>query len=683
MRPENPLLAESDLPLGMPRFDLIMDEHFGPAHERGMAEHRAEIRRIADQPEAATFENTIVALERSGRALHRTRAVFGNLTAAHTNDVLEALRTELAPKLAAHYDAILLDSALFRRIEAVHAERDALGLDAESLRLVERYRQDFVRAGALLSDADKQRLKEINAELAELATKYSQNVRNEVNAAAIVVDTREELAGLPDAEIAAAGRAAESRGLDGKYLIPLMNTTVQPVLAELENRALRRRIFEASVARGSQGGDFDNRAVASRMLRLRAVRARMLGYASHAAYAVADETARTPDAVNQRLAELTPPAIRNARREADTLQKMIDAEGGGFRLEPWDWAYYTEKARRAEYDFDEAELRPYLEMDTVLERGVFFAANRLFGLTFRERTDLPTYHPSVRVFEVHDTDGSLLALFLADLYARPSKRGGAWESTYVSQSRLLGDKVVVANHLNVAEPNEGDPTLLTFEEVNTLFHEFGHALHAMLSDVTYPRFSGTSVPRDFVEFPSQVNEMWATWPEVLASFAVHHETGEPMPRELVDKVTAMESFNQGFKTSEYLEAALVDQALHRRGPEEVPDADGIMGFEADALAAAGAAFPPVPPRYRVPYFSHIFSSYSAAYYSYIWAEVLDADGVEWFRENGGLQRRNGDHYRETVLSKGGSRDEMALYRAFRGRDPSVQPLLVRRGLAVR
>ncbi len=552
MPAENPLFVDSDLPLGMPRFDLIRDEHFGPAFDRGMAEQREEIRAIADGTDAPTFENTIVAMERSGRLLGRVRAIFDNLTAAHTNDTLEALRSDLAPKLAAHRDAIALDAGLFARIDAVYGERGRLELDEESMRLVDRYHKDFVRSGARLSAADKKRLRQINAELAELATTFSQNVRNEVNASGIVVASREDLAGLSEAAIATASRAAESRGLDGKYLIPLMNTTGQPVLAHLESRPLRRRIFEASVARGSRGGEFDNREVASRMLKLRAERARMLGYENHATYVLADETARTPEAVSQRLAELAPPAIANARRESDTLQDMISAEGGDFRLEPWDWAYYTEKVRRAEYDFDENELRPYLEMGNVLERGVFYAAQRLFGLSFHERHDLPTYHPTVRVFEVHDADGELIAIFLADLYARPSKRGGAWEDTYVSQSRLLGDKVVAANHLNVPEPKEGDPTLLTFDEVVTLFHEFGHALHAMLSDVTYPRFSGTSVPDDFVEFPSQANEMWAIWPEVVESYAVHHETGEPMPRELVDKVLALRSFNQGFKTSEYL-----------------------------------------------------------------------------------------------------------------------------------
>lgn len=678
---DNPFFVESDLPFGMPRFDLIENRHFRPAFERGMAEELREVEAIASDAEPPTFENVFVALERSGQLHRRVRAVFSNLTSAHTDDEKEAIRSELAPKLAAHFDEIRLNPRLFQRIEAVHARLDELELDAESRRLVERYYTDFVRGGATLDEAGKERLRALNAELAELGTLFSQNVRNEVNELAIVVDTREELAGLSDAEIAAAARTAAERGLEGKYVIPLLNTSGQPALASLENRALRRRIHETSLSRGSRGGPYDNRAVASRILRLRAERAELLGYDSHADYVHEDETAGSPEAVERRLAELTPPAVANARREAAALQAMIEAEGETFQLAPWDWAYYTEKLRRAEYAFDESQLRPYFEIWTVLEEGVFFAANRLYGLTFRERTDLPTYHPTVRVYEVHDADGELRALFLADFYARPSKRGGAWASSYVSQSHLLDQKPVVANHLNVPEPNEGDPTLLTFDEVTTMFHEFGHALHAMFSDVTYPRFAGTSVPRDFVEFPSQVNEMWATWPEVVASYAVHHETGEPMPQELVDRVLAMQTFNQGFATTEYLAASLVDQALHRLDDEEIPSAEELMAFEAQALREAGAALEAVPPRYRVPYFSHIFSNYAAAYYSYIWSEVLDADAVEWFGENGGLTRENGDHFRATLLSRGGSGDELELYRAFRGRDAEVRPLLERRGLA--
>jgi peptidyl-dipeptidase Dcp len=676
----NPFFSESELPLGMPAFDRIGGGHFAPAFERGMAEEIEEVERIASSAEPPTFENTLVALERSGRLLRRARAVFNNLTSAHTNDTLEALRTEFAPKFSAHLDRIRLDPELFARIESVHERRTELGLTGEDLRLVERYRTDFVRAGAMLSVEEKERLRAMNSEIAELSTKFTQNVLSEVNDMAVVVDSIEHLAGLSEQEIAAAAREAEERGLPGRYVLPLLNTSGQPVLANLENRALRRRIHEASLSRGSRGGEYDNREIVSRVMRLRAERARLLGYPTHAAWVLEDETALTEDAVNTLLASLLPPSVRNARREAERLQQMIEAEGGNFELEPWDWAYYSERLRRAEYSYDESQLRPYFELSTVLEQGVFFAATELFGITFHERTDLPTYHPDVRVFEVHDADGELLAIFLGDFYARPSKRGGAWASSYVSQSHLLGEKPVVANHLNIPKPVEGDPTLLTFDEVGTLFHEFGHALHAMFSDVRYPRFAGTAVPRDFVEFPSQVNEMWATWPEVVASYARHHETGEPMPSALVDRVLAIETFNQGFATTEYLAASITDQAIHQLAPDDVPTADELMRYEAEVLAAAGADLHAVPPRYRYTYFSHIFGGYAAGYYSYIWSEVLDADAVEWFRENGGLTRENGDHFRATLLSRGGSAEHMTLYREFRGRDPRVEPLLERRGL---
>lgn len=665
----------------MPRFDEIRDEHFLPAFERGIAEQRAEVLDIASSAEVPTFENVFVALERSGRLLDRVHALFSNLVSAHTNDELEAVRTELAPRLAAHSDEILLNAQLFARIDAIHQALDELDLDLEQRRLVERYRSDFVRAGAMLDETGKARLRRINTEIAELRTKFSQNVLNEVNACAVVVHTRDELSGLSAAEIEAAAEAAAERGHEGKYVITLQNTSGQPSLMSLTLRALRQRILQESLARGSRGGAYDNRELVSRMIRLRAERAALLGYPNHAAYVLENKTALTTEAVNRRLAELTPPAVANARREAQALHAMIEREGSDFDLEPWDWAYYTEKVREAEYSLDESELRPYLEMWTVLEKGVFFAASRLYGLSFTRRTDLPTYHPDVRVYEVREADGEILGMFLTDLWARPSKRGGAWMNSYVRQSHLLEERPVIANHQNVPKPPAGEPTLLTFEEVITMFHEFGHALHGFFSDVVYPYFAGTAVPSDFVEFPSQVNEMWAMWPEVLASYAVHHETGAPMPSDLVDKVLAARKFNQGFATTEYLAAALVDQAFHQLAPEQVPDASGVMAFEAEALRASGAQLRAVPPRYRVTYFSHIFGGYDAGYYSYIWAEVLDADAVEWFEENGGLRRENGDHFRATLLSKGGSADALALYREFRGRDARVEPLLERRGLA--
>ena len=677
----NPFFAESSLPFALPPFDQIDDAHYRPAFERGMADQLVEIEAIANTADTPTFENTVVQMERSGRLLTRVANVFFGLTSADTNDVLDAIEAEIAPTLSAHNDQILLNDTLFARVKTLYDERDGLDLDAEARRLVEEYYTDFVRAGAQVSAAEKERLKAINAELATLGTAFSQNVLGEVNAAAVSVDTQEELAGLSKNEIAAAAEAAVARDLEGKYVIALLNTSGQPALSSLENRALRERIMAASQARGRQGGEFDNRDIVTRMARLRAERAQMLGYPNHAAYILEQQTAQTVDAVNERLASLTPPAVANAQAEAVDLQEMIGTEDGDFALAGWDWAYYTEKVRAARYAFDASQLRPYFEMNTVLTNGVFYAATQLYGLTFKERSELPVYHPDVRVFEVFDAAGAPLGLFLGDFYARPSKRGGAWMNAYVSQSHLLGTQAVVANHLNIPKPPAGEPTLLTFDEVTTMFHEFGHALHGLFSDVRYPYFAGTSVPRDFVEYPSQVNEMWATWPEVLTHYAVHHETGEPMPTELLDKVLATATFNQGFATTEYLAASLIDMAWHQLSPEDVPDADGLVAFEAAALKEAGVALDAVPPRYRSTYFSHIFAGgYSAGYYSYIWSEVLDADSVEWFKEHGGLTRENGDHFRASLLSRGGSVEAMTLFRNFRGADPDITPLLTRRGL---
>ena len=678
---ENPFLAESTLPYQLPPFDRIEDAHYRPAFEQGMAEQLEEIDAIAGASDPPTFENTIVALEESGRLLDRVATTFFSLSSADTNDAMDEIRSEVAPKLAAHTDQILLNGDLFARVRALHELRETLDLDAESRRLIEEYYVDFVRAGALLSDAEKERMQAINAELATLQTTFTQNVLDEVNASAIVVATREELAGLPEDQIAAAVEAASARDLEGKYVLPLLNTSGQPPLASLEDRDLRERIMQASLARGTQGGEFDNREVITTIARLRAERAAMLGYPNHAAYILEEQTARTVGAVNERLASLAPPAVANAEREAADLQAMADAAGADLELAAWDWSYYTEKVRADRYAFDASQLRPYFEMDNVIENGVFFAANRLYGLTFEERPELPVYHPDVRVWEVFDADGSPLGLFLGDFYARPSKRGGAWMNAYVSQSHLLGTSPVIANHLNVPKPPAGEPTLLTFDEVETAFHEFGHAVHGLFSDVRFPYFAGTSVPRDFVEYPSQVNEMWAIWPEVLENYALHYETGDPMPAELLDKVLATQTFNQGFATTEYLAASLLDQAWHQLTIDEVPAADGVEAFEAAALETAGAALPAVPPRYRSTYFSHIWGSgYSAGYYSYIWSEVLDADSVEWFKENGGLTRENGDHFRRTLLSRGGSTEALDLYREFRGADPDVRHLLVRRGL---
>lgn len=676
----NPFLQESTLFFNYPPFDEIDESHYLPAFRQGMAEQLAEIEAIATQSATPDFENTIVALELSGQLLDRVARVFFSMSSAHTNDDIRALEQELAPDLAAHQDAILLNRELFNRVSRLHEQRNSLSLDAESRRLLERYFIDFVRAGAALDAEQQERMREINAEIAVLQTDFSQNVLSEVNSLAIIVDTREELTGLDEAMIDAASGEASERSLDGKFVIPLLNTSGQPSLASLQNRQLRERIHTSSLSRGSSGGEFDNRQILSDVLRLRAERAQLLGYDNHAHYILENQTAQTVAAVNGRLSELTAPAVENARQEANDLQQMVYDSEEDFTLASWDWDFYTEKLRAARFDFDASQLRPYFELDNVLQRGVFYAAGELFGVTFQERTDLPIYQEDVRVFEVFDATGTTLALFIADFYARPSKRGGAWMNSYVSQSDLMGSQPIVANHLNITKPPSGDPTLLTFDEVTTMFHEFGHALHGMFSNVRYPYFSGTSVPRDFVEYPSQVNEMWATWPQVLENYAVHYETGEPMPVELLDKVLSTQTFNQGFATTEYLAASIVDQALHQLGPNEIPNADGIMEFEASALEESGIAMDEIPPRYRSTYFSHIMGGYSAGYYSYIWSEVLDADTVEWFKENGGLLRENGDHFRRTLLSRGGSADAMAIFRDFRGRDAEITPLLVRRGL---
>jgi len=675
----NPFAKLSPLPFHYPQFDRIKDAHFLPAYAAGMAEQLKEIAAIANNPKAPSFDNTIVAMERSGQLLNRVATTFSNLQGANTDDTLDAIDREMSPKLAAHSDAIFLNPKLWQRVQALYAKRDQLKLDAESKHLLERYHTDFVRAGAKLSPADQDQLKAINAQIASLQSKFTQNVLKETNASALVVDSRADLDGMSAAAIDAAAAEAKARGLDGKFVVALTNTSGQAPLAVLTKRAVREKLLALSMARGSHGGEFDNREVVQTLVRLRAEKAALLGYENFAAYSLEDQTAKTTGAVNQLLAELAKPAVNNARREAADLQQLADAEKGGFQLAASDWAYYTDKLRAQRFSFDENQLKPYFELNNVLTRGVFFAANKLYGISFKERHDLPLYNPDLRVFDVFDADGKQLAIFIADMYARSNKQGGAWMNEYVSQSALLGTHPVVANHLNIPKPPAGQPTLLTYDEVRTAFHEFGHALHGMFSHVKYPRFAGTNVPRDFVEYPSQVNEMWAVWPEVLANYAKHYQTGAAMPQELLDKVIAAKKFNQGFLTTEYLAASLLDQRWHQLKASAVP-AD-VLGFEAAALHGAGVDFAAVPPRYRTTYFSHAFSGgYAAGYYSYLWSEKLDADTVEWFKENGGLQRKNGDHFRATLLSRGGTAEAMDLYRNFRGRDAKIEPLLERRGL---
>ncbi len=682
---DNPLFTPSPLPMQYPPFDQVRDEHFAPALDRGMAEQLAEVQAIADNPAAPSFDNTIVALERSGRLLRRTTTLLFSLLGADANPARQQLQTDYAAKLAAQRDAVLLNPKLFARVQALYAQRDKAAPNAEARRLIERYRSDMLRAGAQLDDAQKARMKAINGELATLGARFNRAVLAEVNDSAIVVDTAEELAGLSPAQIAAAAEAAKKRGLDGKYVIALLNTTIQPFETQLQNRAIRERLHRASVARGARGNEFDTRETLARVMALRAERAALLGYATPAAYVLEEETAKSADTVNALLGQLAPAAVASARQEAAELQKLIDAEQAAkgqpsFPLQAWDWSFYAEKLRAAKYGFDEGQLKPYLEITSVLEKGVFFAANQLYGISFKRRTDLPVYRDDVRVYDVFDTHGKPLAIFIADLYARPSKRGGAWMNAYVGQNPLEGTQPVVANHLNIPKPPPGEPTLMTWDEVNTLFHEFGHALHGMFNQSRYPGL--TRVPRDFVEYPSQVNEVWADWPSVLANYARHYQTGAPMPRELLDKVARAKRFNQGYMTVSYLAAAIVDQRLHQLKAEDMPVAADVPAFEARVLKEAGIDFGPVPPRYKLPYFSHIMGGYSAGYYAYIWSEVLDADTVEWLKANGGLKRANGDQLRAKLLSRGGSEDAMVLFRNLVGHGPDIKPLLERRGLVL-
>jgi peptidyl-dipeptidase Dcp len=680
-----PFAQPSSLPYRLPPFDRITNADFKPGFEQGMAEQRREIDAIANNPAAPSFDNTIVAMERSGRMLARVSAVFFNLSSSNTNDEIDKIESEMAPRLSAHQDSIYLDSRLFARVQALYDKRQTLGLDAEGQRLVERYHTDFLRAGAQLSDADKQKLKAMNERLSSLTTQFQQNVLAATQAGAVTFDSKAQLAGLSDSQIAAAAEAAKSRGADGKYVITLQNTTTQPVLAQLSDRGSRERIYRASVARGN-GGAGDTTGIVAEIVALRAERAALLGYPTHADYVLEEETAKTRTAVNKMLGELAPPAVANARREAAKIQQVIDAEAGkngtkSFRLEPWDWQYYAEKVRVAEYSFDESQVKPYFELDHVLIDGVFYAASQLYGVSFKERHDLPVYQKDVRTFEIFDTDGSPMGLILIDYFARDNKQGGAWMNSFVEQSALFGTKPVVVNNLNIPKPPDGQPVLLTFDEVTTAFHEFGHALHGLFSDVQYPLFSGTNVPRDFVEYPSQYNEMWATDPKVLANYAKHYQTGEAMPQALMDKVIAAQKFDQGYAATEYLAAAMLDQSWHQISAAQAPNAAGVMPFEVAALEQAGVDYYAVPPRYHTTYFSHSFAGgYSAGYYAYIWSEVLAADTQHWMRTHGGLKRDNGDFLRKTLLSRGGSEDALALFRDFYGRDPEVQWLLEKRGL---
>ncbi|WP_337005219.1 MULTISPECIES: M3 family metallopeptidase [unclassified Microbacterium] len=676
----NPLLQPSTLPYELPDYAAIRPEHYLPAFQAGFEEQLREVARITMVRSMPTFENTLEALERSGALLDRVAHAFYTVSSADATPEIQAIDEELAPLVAAHQDAITLDGQLYWRVQQVYEQRDALDLDPEQRYLVERRHREMTHAGAGLDDEAKTRLTALNQKLSTLTNTFERNLLNDTNDLAVVFDSPAELEGLSAGELSAAARAAADRGLDGKLLITLPLFTGHPALGELRVRDSRRRIMAASLARGSRGNAHDNRAVLLEIVRLRAERAALLGYDSHAAYVTADETAGTPDAVEQMLRRLAFPAARNAVAERVALQGIVDeTEPEPFAIEAHDWAFYTERVRTARYDIDASALRPWFEAERVLQDGVFFAATRLYGVTFSERDDLVAYHPGARVFEVRNADGSPVGLYVLDLYTRDSKRGGAWMNAIVSQSRLRGTAPVVVNNLNVPLPAEGEPTLLTLDEVTTLFHEFGHALHGLFATVTYPHFAGTNVFRDFVEFPSQVNEMWILWPEVLDNYARHHETGAPLDPAIVERLRATETFDQGHATSEYLAAAWLDQAWHRLSV--AADITDVAAFEAAALADIGLDDPAVPTRYSSTYFAHVFSGgYSAGYYSYIWSEVLDADTVDWFRENGGLTRGNGDRFRERLLGVGGSKDPLEAYRDFRGRDAEIEPLLTRRGL---
>ena len=667
----NPLLHPSPLPYELPPFAQLGPSDYAEAIGAGLASQLAEIQAIVVDPAPATFENTALAMERSGRLLHRAASAFFTLVSADASEEIRALETELSPRFSAHQDEVYLNRDLYERFAAI----STADCGPEAVRLVAEYLKEFRQSGIALDAAGQKRLKEINAELAALGTEFGQRVKAGMKAAALLVDDAGDLAGLPADDVAAAAEAANTAGHNGKYLLTLIQPGNQPALAALQNRDVRRRLFEASVARGSSGGALDVLDIARATAALRAEKANLLGFENYAELVVDRQTAPDFEAVQAMLNRMAPAAVRNADAEAAAL-----AEQAGHPLEAWDWAFYSAKVRKDRYEVDEQALRPYFELDRVLTDGVFFAATSLYGITFHERGDLSGYHPDVRVWEVRNEDGSELGLFLGDYYTRESKRGGAWMNSLVDQSELLGTKPVVINTLNISKPPAGEPTLLTLDELRTTFHEFGHALHGLFSDVTYPRFSGTSVPRDFVEYPSQVNEMWIMWPEVLANYARHHATGEPLPQSVVDKLNASRLWGEGFGTTEYLGAALLDLAWHVLEQAAVPD--DALAFEDKSLAAAGIAHPLIPPRYRTGYFQHIFAGagYAAGYYSYIWSEVLDAETVDWFTESGGMTRANGERFRRELLGRGNSRDPLDSFRSIRGRDATLEPLLKRRGL---
>lgn len=677
---------DSVLPFRAPDFTKVPDSAYLPAFEKAMAIHQGEIARIRDNPEAPTFDNTIVALETSGRMLGRVGAMFFALTGSNTNDTLDAAQTAIGPKLSQHGDAITLDPVLFARVKSVWDSRTSLSLTVEQAKLLEETYEGMVNAGAQLTDTQKEQVKAINSDLSKLTTDFSQRVRAATVANALVVDSAAELAGLSQADIDAAAKMAAERGMAGKFAIALQNTSQQPLLPALENRATREKLLKLSLGRAEQGGPNDTRELIAQIVQLRAEKAALFGHDSWGSYALVDRMAKTPETAIGFMTDMVPALAATQAREAALLNEVIAAEGGNHTVEPWDWYRYANKVKAERYQLDEDKMMEYFQIDRVLEDGVFYAANQLFGLNFTKRTDLPVYHPDVTTYSVFDRDGSELGIFYFDPYQRPSKRGGAWMSNFVDQSYLYGSKPVIYNVLNIPKAAEGEAQLVSFDNVNTLFHEFGHALHGFFADQQYASLSGTATARDFVEYPSQVNEMWATWPSVLENYAKHYKTGETIPREMIDKLDAASKFNQGYDFGEVVAAALLDMKWHALSVEEaarIKTAADVDSFERRSLEELGLKVDLVPPRYRSNYFNHIFSSpsgYSAGYYSYLWTEMLDRDSRKWIRDNGGLTRANGDHYRATVISRGGTMDYFEMFRNFAGRDPDVTPMLEARGL---
>lgn len=676
----NPFYAPSTLPFQAPDFSAIQTGHYMPAFTEGIRRAAAEIEEIANNPAAPTFVNTVEAMERTGDLLGRVSRVFFNMTSAHTNDEIQAIQREVSPMLSAHNDNIYLNAALFARFKQLYDNMDALGLNTEQQMVLTRYYRSFVRAGALLDDAQQTRIREINERMSQLSTEWGSSMLAITRESAVLVDDVTLLDGMSNAQIAAAAAAARNRGEEGKYLLAITNTTRQPILTSLNNREMRQRVFEASFNRGlGIDGAIDVRPIVLEIAALRAERAQIMGYNNFAEFAIEPNMAGTPDAVYEMLTGMIPAIQANTQREADQIREMIAELGHDHDLAPWDWEYYAEKVRQKLFDIDDNEVKPYFELESVLNNGLFYTMNRLYGITFEERFDLPVYHESVRVWNVFDHNGEQLALFYGDFYARDSKRGGAWMSSYVTQSHMLGTKPVVVNVLNIPQPAEGDPTLVSFRNVVTLFHEIGHGVHGMFSDVYYPSVAGTATPRDFVEFPSTFEEDWAIHPEVLANYARHYQTGELLPRALLDRVIAAQGFNQGFDTFEYVAASLLDLDWHMLTPDNIPT--DVQAFEAQSLARYGMDWDFVPPRYTTTIFNHVWpGGYSANYYAYIWSEILAADAFAYVQEQGGLSLDVGLRYRDTVLSRGGSMEPMEIFKNFRGQEPTVDALLRRRGL---